>query len=95
MNRADEKRLYGHVASLPCQLCGKHGTHVSHSNQLRDSKSMGRKASPWRVAALCPTCHYEIDAGAKLSKEERREQWDEAHRATVGELFRLGLVRPV
>jgi hypothetical protein len=56
---------------------------------------MGLKAYPWRVAALGAQCHHELDQGNKLSKAERREQWDEAHRATMGELFSRGLVRPV
>jgi hypothetical protein len=95
----DQPRLWGHVASLPCQrpdcwgLCGP--VQVSHSNQGRDGKGMGLKAYPWRVAALGAQCHHELDQGNKLSKAERREQWDEAHRATMGELFSRGLVRPV
>ena len=96
---ADQSRLFGHVASLPCQrvecpgACGR--VEVAHSNQQRDGKGTGLKAYPWRVAALGKACHQELDSGKALSKEERRQQWDEAHRRTVGELFRLGLVRPV
>ena len=93
--QADQSRLWGHVASLPCQHCGAHGVEVSHSNSSRDGKGMGLKAYPWRVAALCRACHVEIDSGKDMSKQERREAWDEAHRSTLGELFRLGLVRPV
>lgn len=93
--KADEKRLYAAVASLPCQRCGKHGVQVAHSNQQRDGKGMGIKSHPWRVAALCPECHVAIDSGATLTKQERRDAFDEAHRATIGELFARGLVRPV
>lgn len=94
--KADQSRLFGHVASLPCQRCGAVGrTQVSHSNQPRDGKGKAIKAFPWRVAALCDCCHVEIDQGKTLSKQERRDQWDEAHRATIGELFAAGLVRPV
>lgn len=93
--KADEPRLYAAVASLPCQRCGRHGSQVAHSNSLRDGKGKGIKAYPWRVAALCMSCHVEIDSGKAMSKDERRAAWDEAHRATIGELFRLGLVRPV
>lgn len=92
--KADEKLLYGHVASLPCQRCGRHGVQVSHSNQLKDGKWRGIKAYPWRVAALCMACHDEIDKTSDLTKAERREAWDEAHRNTVGELFARGLLRP-
>lgn len=93
--KADEARLYAAVASLPCQVCGRNGSQVSHSNQLRDGKGRGLKAFPWRVAAICPACHTEIDSGAHLSRQERRDRWDEAHRRTIGELFERGLVRPV
>lgn len=94
---ADEKRLYGHVAALPCQVpgCGVEPVQVSHSNQLRDGKGRSLKAQPWRVAAICHDHHNEIDQGHRLSREERRELWDEAHRRTIGELFARGLIRPV
>lgn len=96
---ADERRLFGHVASLRCQRaecpggCGP--VQVSHSNQLRDGKGRGTKADAWRVAVLGVRCHEELDSGKRLSKQERREQWDEAHRRTIGELFRIGAIRPV
>ena len=93
MTPTEERKLFGHVASLPCQRCGHYPpSQVAHSNQLRDGKGRGLKSSPWRVAALCPTCHVEIDSGNKLAKVERREQWDAAHRSTVGQLFEQGLV---
>ena len=92
---AEERRMYAAVASLECQHCGAHGTQVSHSNQIRDGHGRSIKSAWWRVAALCPACHYEIDQGSKLSKVERREIWDEAHRRTIGELFARGLLVPV
>lgn len=93
---ADEKRLFKHVAGLPCARCWKEGrTQVSHSNQMVDGKGRSIKSYPWRVAALCVECHTMIDSGPDMSKTERREAWDSAHRWTVGELFARGLVRPV
>ena len=94
--KADRARLFGHVASLDCQHCGRSGpSQVSHSNSSADGKGMGMKALPWRVASLCPECHVAIDSGKDMSKQKRREAWDAAHRATLGELFARGLVRPV
>lgn len=96
---ADESRLYGHVVKLRCQRaecpgnCGP--VQAAHSNQLRDGKGRGTKADSWRIAALGVRCHEQIDSGKNLSKQERREQWDEAHRRTIGELFRIGAIRPV
>ncbi len=77
------------VRESGCQHCGRQdGTVVAaHSNQLRDGKGRGIKAHDYRIAALCHGCHYELDQGNKLTKEERREMWEEAHRKTIGWLF--------
>lgn len=76
-------------------VCGKEndGTIVAaHSNQLRDGKGRGLKAHDFRVAAMCYTCHSEIDQGSKLSREERLDSWEEAHRATLAWLFLSGQI---
>ncbi len=88
------EKLVKAVRDLPCQLCGaEDGTVVAaHSNQLRDGKGRGLKASDYRIAALCARCHAEIDQGSKMSREERLEAWEAAHRATVGLLFETGKV---
>lgn len=80
------------VAQLPCQHCGiKNNTVVAaHSNQLRDGKGRSIKADDFRVAALCYKCHSELDQGAKLNKQERVDMWEEAHRKTIGLLFKEG-----
>ena len=69
--------------------CGtEDGTVVAaHSNWLRDGKGKGIKAHDYRVAALCFRCHSELDQGSKMSKDERRWMWEEAHRKTIGWLF--------
>ena len=80
---------------LPCQLCEiEDGTIVAaHSNQLADGKGRGIKASDYRVASLCFNCHMALDQGNKLSKEQRREFWEVAHRRTIGELFERNLIK--
>ena len=77
---------------IPCQLCGaEDGTVVAaHSNQLRDGKGRGLKASDYRIASLCFLCHSQIDQGKDLTKEERQEKWHHAHIATVAKLFNQG-----
>jgi len=79
---------------LPCQHCGiSDGTVVAaHSNQLRDGKGRGLKAHDYRVASLCYRCHMELDQGKDLSKQERTELWEEAHRKTIGQLFERGFI---
>ena len=80
------------VRESACQTCGaQDGTVVAaHSNQLRDGKGKGIKAHDYRIAALCHACHFKLDQGMALTKEERREMWEEAHRRTVGWLFENG-----
>lgn len=63
---------------------------AAHSNQLRDGKGTGTKAHDYRIAYLCYKCHGELDQGSKLTKEERLQLWEEAHRKTIGYLFENG-----
>jgi hypothetical protein len=86
------KKLLEIVRESPCQVCGRQdGTVVAaHSNQLRDGKGRGLKAHDYRIAALCFSCHTSLDQGAKLSKEERVQMFEDAHRATIGWLFENG-----
>ena len=83
------RQLLDLVRESPCQICGaQNGTVVAaHSNQQRDGKAMGLKAHDYRIAALCYTCHAEIDQGKTLSKQAKFDVWDEAHRKTIGWLF--------
>ncbi len=66
------KKLLEACRQLPCQLCHiEDGTVIAaHSNQLLDGKGKGIKASDYRVAALCFTCHMDLDQGNKLSKNK-------------------------
>jgi hypothetical protein len=88
------KQLLKLISSFPCQSCGiEDGTIVAaHSNQLRDGKGKGIKAHDYRVASLCYKCHAELDQGTKMSKVERVEFWEEAHRRTIAQLFERGLL---
>ena len=83
------QRLLEIVRNSPCQNCGtQNGTIcAAHSNQLRDGKGRSLKAHDFRVGALCFRCHSNLDQGYQMSKEERRELWEEAHRKTIAWLF--------
>lgn len=89
------KKLLELARKLPCTICGiDDGTIVAaHSNQLRDGKGKGIKASDYRIASLCFKCHYELDQGTKYSKGERMYFWEEAHRKTIGEMFERGYIK--
>jgi len=78
-----------------CFACGRvnDGTVVmAHSNQSKDGKGMSIKAHDYRVAAMCHTCHAALDQGSTMSRQERIDMWEDAHRATMGWLFQAGLV---
>lgn len=77
------------VRESPCQHCGVNDGTVcaAHSNQLRDGKGRGLKAHDYRIAALCFKCHSALDQGRDMSREERVNMFEDAHRATIGWLF--------
>jgi len=83
------KKLLQIVRECPCQVCGiEDGTVVAaHSNQMRDGKSISMKSNDHRIAAMCYKCHSNLDQGSKLTREERVEMWEDAHRKTIGWLF--------
>ena len=71
------------VAALPCQICfAPAPSQASHSNQAIHGKGRGIKASDEFTAALCPSCHYEIDQGKNLDRDARFAWWEEAYQRT-------------
>lgn len=79
------------VGSLEtCVLCGAWGIQVAHRNEGR---GRGQKSPDHLTAALCPTCHHEIDNGHRLSSEERRSQMDRAIVLTLDRLVKAGKVK--
>ena len=87
MYRSD--KLLKAVRDCPCQSCGAMDDTIvaAHSNQMRDGKGRGLKADDYRIAALCYKCHAELDQGKNMSREERLNMWEDAHRGTIGWLF--------
>jgi hypothetical protein len=85
------KKLLKLVSRLDCQACGSGSmVQAAHTN-WGGGKGRGVKADDNLVAALCLKCHYEIDQGKDLTKEERQEKWMAAHMATVHALNSAGL----
>lgn len=85
------KKLLKAVASLDCQNCGSgHMVQAAHSN-WGGGKGRGIKADDNLTAALCLRCHYEIDQGKDLSKQERIGIWQRAHKKTVAALVDMNL----
>jgi len=58
---------------------------AAHAN-WGGGKGRGIKADDNLVAALCLKCHYEIDQGKDLTKEQRQQKWLLAHVNTVARL---------
>lgn len=88
------KKLLEVARLIPCQHCGiEDGTIVAaHSNQLRDGKGRGIKSSDAMIASLCYNCHSELDQGKDLSKQQRIDMWEEAHRKTMQTLVERELL---
>lgn len=78
--------------ALPCQHCGRDDGSVcaAHSNQSHHGKGRSIKASDVFTAALCSTCHREVDQGHRLSRNERLDLWTNAWRSTVRALVQQG-----
>jgi len=83
-------RLY---RTLPCQHCGIDDGSVcgAHSNQSVHGKGRGIKAGDQYCASLCHACHTALDQGSHMSRQERAEMWDAAHRKTVAALQQKGV----
>ena len=93
------RKLLQAARDIPtCTGCGKHNSGdvvAAHSNQLKDAKGKGIKAHDYRIAYLCGNCHYNLDDGPYLTKAERVELWEQAHRKSIGWLFESGKVKAV
>lgn len=78
------------VADLDCVICDRAGpSQAAHRNE---GKGMGMKTDDALTAALCPSCHADIDQGKELTREQRREMMDRAILDTLVQLARNGKV---
>lgn len=78
-----DKALLKSVRQLACQHCGADdGTVVAAHTNWGGGKGRGIKADDDLIAALCYRCHFAIDQGSHLSRAERQELWNNAHRRT-------------
>jgi hypothetical protein len=71
-----ENRAYLDIArSMPCVACGADdGTIVpAHSNLQEHGRGSHRRADDYAVMWLCARCHYELDYGTTMNREEKRD----------------------
>ena len=87
------KALLTACREIPCQSCGMADGTVcaAHSNEARHGKGRSIKASDVYVASLCMKCHFDLDQGAHMTRDERIGMWDTAHKNTVKTLVKRGL----
>jgi hypothetical protein len=89
-NYVRSKKLLKLVAGLDCQACGSgQMVQAAHTN-WGGGKGRGIKADDNLVAALCLKCHFEVDQGKDLTKDERQLMWYLAHNLTVAKLCEQG-----
>ena len=75
-------KLLKKLRDVPCAVCNRQdGTIVAaHRNE---GKGMGIKVSDALVAALCYQCHYALDQGNVMDREEKRQFWNGAYIKTI------------
>lgn len=90
------RQLLDLARELPCTIelpgCVRENTVPSHSNRQKHGKGMSEKAADVYFAASCPHCHFEIDHGKTLSREERQEAWQRGFERTILLLWERRLV---
>ena len=69
------------------------GVVAAHSNRQRHGKGRGIKSHDCFIAFACHACHYEIDQGSTLSREERADAWVRGFEAMLVYLWAGGLVQ--
>lgn len=70
------------LRELPCMNCGIQDSTVCAAHR-NEGKGMGSKVSDALVASLCHRCHYELDNGKELTRDERRDMWNRAYVKTM------------
>ena len=54
---------------------------------------MALKTSDALVVALCPSCHTRLDQGSDMTKEEKREFWDDCYIKQTKTLIETGMLK--
>lgn len=82
---------------LPCMLqlaCCEGGVgEPAHSNQPRHGKGGSIKAHDCFFVPACRPCHRELDQGKTMTRDEKRDAWDEAFLRTYQALWERGLIK--
>jgi hypothetical protein len=91
-NYVRSKKLLENARKIPCQHClSDDSTVVAAHTNWGGGKGRGIKADDNLIASLCFRCHSLLDQGASMTKFQRQEMWESAHRLTVALLCKRGL----
>lgn len=91
-NYIRSKKLLENARLIPCQHCeSDDGTVVAAHTNWGSGRGRSIKADDNMIASLCFQCHSQLDQGSKMTKAERIEMWEDAHRLTVTILTMRGL----
>jgi hypothetical protein len=84
-------KLLKAVRECPCAHCGAEDGSVvaAHRNE---GKGMGMKVSDALIAPLCYVCHTRLDQSQHLSREERREMWNQAYIKGIQYMIENGIL---
>lgn len=82
---------------LPCtgritDQCGNSRSEPAHANEAIWGKGKSLKAHDFAFAAMCRSCHSEIDQGSTMSRESRQFIWLRGHVETMRLLWERGLL---
>jgi hypothetical protein len=91
-NYVRSKKLLEAAREIPCQHClSDDGTVVAAHTNWGGGKGRGIKSDDNLIASLCFRCHSQLDQGSNMTKSERQQMWEDAHRLTVELLCKRGL----
>lgn len=82
---------------LPCTAritdqCGNSMSEPAHANEAIWGKGKSLKAHDFAFAAMCRSCHAELDQGSRMSRESRQFVWLRGHVETMRLLWTRGLL---
>lgn len=85
------KKLLELCREIPyCTNCNRYlPVCAAHRNE---GKGMGMKVSDALVASLCNECHFSLDNGKDLSKQDRRDLWNRAYINTMQYLIEHDMI---
>jgi hypothetical protein len=85
------KKLLNLANGMPCMYCGNQDGTVVAAHQ-NEGKGYGLKRPDYMTAYLCGSCHFELDNGKELTKQERRNLWNAAYVKTSEYWWKNGII---